>query len=546
MSTGTLSLALLLLATGAAPGDPAGPEVVHLNSRNIEIPIQIKPGQRESLKQLMLCYSADQGATWLQGPWASPDQKSFTFYAPTDGLYWFSIIVKDKQGNQEPASPKLAPPRLRILVDTLPPNLRILTARREGDEIVVSWEIQEDHLDLSSLKLEYRTPDAPSWMWYKADAPQTPTGQARIKFAKPDPVLVRMQVMDQAGNIGSDQKEIPALPSNPDGSQTRLNPVAAPSSIVPVGAPPVSDPPPPEFPDSATTTNNNLAVPTPPAPPLTRVTPAPTPPLAGASVERVPPVRPPEPAPAPPDRSWAPSAGSPPAPTSYGNFGPSAAATHWPPGPTLPLQMTNSPQVTLDYEITKVGPSGVGSVELYLTRDEGQSWEHYADDSDLRPPLTVTLPGDGIFGLRLVVRSRAGLGGRPPRSGDLPQMRIQVDTKPPLVHLEYPQADPQRRDALLLTWTASDDNLSPNPITLEWAERPDGTWNKIVKDYSNTGHYAWVLPRDLPYRVYLRLTVRDLAGNVTVDESRDAVSVDLHEPEAQLKGLLNTNSGPSR
>jgi hypothetical protein len=208
--------------------------------------------------------------------------------------------------------------------------------------------------------------------------------------------------------------------------------------------------------------------------------------------------------------------------------------------------MTNSPQVTLDYEITKVGPSGVGSVELYLTRDEGQSWEHYADDADLRPPMTVTLPGDGVFGLRLIVRSRAGLGARPPRPGDLPDLRIQVDTRPPVAHLEYPQVDPQRRDALTLTWTASDDNLGPNPITLEWAERPDGIWNKIVKDYSNSGRYAWVLPRDLPYRVYLRLTVRDLAGNVAVDESREAVSVDLHEPEVRLKGLINANPGPQQ
>jgi hypothetical protein len=151
--------------------------------------------------------------------------------------------------------------------------------------------------------------------------------------------------------------------------------------------------------------------------------------------------------------------------------------------------------------------------------------------------MTVNLPGEGVFGLRLVVSSRAGLGRRPPQSGDLPQMRIEVDTSPPTVKLASVRPDPQRRDALILTWNASDHNLAANPITLQWAERPDGTWQTIAQEMTNSGSYSWQLTPNLPYRVYLRVEARDTAGNVSRDETPDPVLIDLHEPEGQLLGV---------
>jgi hypothetical protein len=222
-----------------------------------------------------------------------------------------------------------------------------------------------------------------------------------------------------------------------------------------------------------------------------------------------------------------------------------AGSARWSVNPAIPYQITNSTQVALDYKISNVGPSGVGSVELYLTPDEGRTWQRYASNEKLEPPMTVNLPGEGVYGLRLVVGSRAGLGRRPPQSGDLPEMRIAVDITPPAVKLLSPQADPQRRDALVLTWTAKDNNeLALNPVTLQWAERPDGTWKTIAADLSNSGRYTWLLSQNVPYRVYLRLSVKDTAGNIAVDETPDPVLIDLHEPEAHLLGIAGTAKRP--
>src|SRR5205814_9232376 len=57
------------------------------------------------------------------------------------------------------------------------------------------------------------------------------------------------------------------------------------------------------------------------------------------------------------------------------------AAQNTAPRKPLPtLQYLNSPEVVLEYELTKVGPSGVGAVDIYLTQDDGQAWDHVATD----------------------------------------------------------------------------------------------------------------------------------------------------------------------
>jgi hypothetical protein len=151
----------------------------------------------------------------------------------------------------------------------------------------------------------------------------------------------------------------------------------------------------------------------------------------------------------------------------------------------------------------------------------------------------VPLPRDEVvYGFYLVVKSRAGLGKAPPKSGDLPQIRLERDTAPPVAHWLRPMPDPARRDTLILAWEASDRNLAQNPVTLEWADDPGGPWHPIGKpDMPNTGRYAWQVPVDIKPSVYLRLSVRDTAGNVGVHQTEQPELVDLSVPEATITGV---------
>jgi hypothetical protein len=542
MSPGTLTLAMLTLTLGANPSD----DVVYLNSRNIQIPIFIQADKRDKIKELLLFTSTDQGATWNQVAVATPDKDSFVFYAPSDGLYWFNFTVVDAQGKRVPDIYQ-TPPRQKVLVDTVKPNIRLTTAERQGDEIAVGWEIQELNPDHSSLKLEYRTTDAAQWAWTAVNAAGALTGQARFRPASNAAVSVRLQMLDQAKNLGSAQTDIPA-------KAVQALPTAVPISAVP--GPSNTGPASAANPGSSYSTVGASTVPNSAWGPAANTTPVLSPPSM-ASGERVPPVQPASLSQADsrnlPERTLpvqaAPSGNGYSLETaarfttpagSYSSSSPPAAGARWPVTAIVPLQLTNNPQVSLEYQISRTGPSGVGSVELYLTEDDGRTWRRYADDPDLTSPITATLPGEGVFGLRLIVTSKAGLGHRPPQSGDLPQMRVEVDTTPPVVKLFYPQADAHRREVLVLTWTASDRNLAPNPITLQWAERPDSTWHTIAADLTNSGRYTWQLTPNLPYRVYLRVIARDSAGNTGIDETSEPVLIDLHEPEGQLIGITGT------
>jgi hypothetical protein len=573
MGTGSLALALLALAVGAPASD-----VVPMNTHGFKIPIQVAAGQRDKIKELILFVSTDQGITWQEAAVVRPDQDAFTFHAPADGLYWFNICLVDAQGKRQPPDIYKSAPRSKVLIDTQKPSVRIVSADRQGDEVAVKWEVSEDHPDLASLKLEYRTPDAPSWMWYTTPITPALSGQTTFK-ANSGSLSLRLQMMDIAGNIGTDQKEIVSStapmvttagtstaggnPANPGASgasppsltpSTGTQPAATGAGVAasPLPAPdmtgpasPITAPVTPTKPLSAPPANRNLAgsnweqmspmQQSPPALPDSRGEPQRS--WGGAGVSRQPPL----------NAGYADNESRynpiPSVQTSAEQPG-RPMSTRWSGGPVIPLQLTNNPQVSLDYEVTKVGHSGIGRVALYLTKDEGRTWEFYSEDPHLKPPMVVNLPGEGVYGLRIVVTSRAGLGGKPPMSGDAPQMRIEVDTTPPAVKLFYPQPDPHRRNALVLGWSATDHSLAPNPITLQWAERPDGVWQTIATDLGNTGRYIWQPSANMPYRVYLRVLARDTAGNVAVDESPEPVLIDLLEPEGQLLGISGAARRP--
>jgi hypothetical protein len=146
--------------------------------------------------------------------------------------------------------------------------------------------------------------------------------------------------------------------------------------------------------------------------------------------------------------------------------------------------------------------------------------------------------------MALVVKSRAGLGRRPPQDGELPAMRIEIDLTPPLAQLFEPQPDPQRPGTLILTWNVTDRNMAPNPITLQWAERADGAWQNIGSELPNTGRHTWQLPSGLPGRVFLRIIARDAAGNSSVAQTAEALTVDMSEPEGQIIGIINSVRRP--
>jgi hypothetical protein len=513
--------------------EPAG-EIRYLRETEFNIPIDMDAQARSELAKLILFCSADQGKTWAQAATASPQALHFTYNARSDGTYWFKVGYIDKTNQSYPQDVYQGQPDLRVIVDTRRPEVKLQNQERTREQVQVSWEVRDPNLNPNGLQLEYRLTSGTVW-FPVLPAPQGASGQQRINVGSAEAVQVRLTAKDMAGNQGQTVIDVagesmmqPAGHSTPSqGSGSPGGPVLPPSppgqqgTLTSISQTPPSGPKPP--------TNNEFKPAAPQGAPPTWApqpgTPAPKPALATSD-----------------SGAPKPSGGSQPLATSTPSPGGTAPSHNRYVHPSM--QFTNQTHMELNYKIPTIGPSGVGMVELWMTQDEGQTWTKHSEKAEPQPPYVFDVPGEGVYGFTLLVKSKAGLSRPAPKPGDPPSIRIEVDTTLPYVELHPVEADPRRKDILFLLWKAEDRNLSTNPITLQWSENPNGPWQAIAENIANsggtaplTGRYAWQLPPKMPYRIFLRVEVRDRAGNVGIAQTQEPVLVDLTVPEVEITGI---------
>lgn len=211
------------------------------------------------------------------------------------------------------------------------------------------------------------------------------------------------------------------------------------------------------------------------------------------------------------------------------------------PAPAAPAQrdikVVNTTEMNLNYSLEEVGPSGVSVVELWFTRD-GRTWQRQGEDPDKTSPFQVKFNSEGQYGLALVVKSGVGLGDKPPQTGDAPQMWVEVDLTKPTVEVRNVEAG-RGADAgnLTITWRADDKNLAAAPISLSYAENPEGPWTAMVGGLENTGRHVWHIPPSTPYRFHVRVEAVDKGGNIGRADTPKPVIVDLALPKGRLTGV---------
>jgi hypothetical protein len=205
--------------------------------------------------------------------------------------------------------------------------------------------------------------------------------------------------------------------------------------------------------------------------------------------------------------------------------------------PAAPVRMVNDKRFSINYEVKDVGPTGVSQIDLWYTSD-GRDWHKAGTIHEANSPYTANVDRDGLYGLTMVARSGVGLGKRPPRPGDAPQVWIEVDTTKPEVKLTGLRANlGPDSNHLVIGWTATDKNLGPKPITLSYAEQADGPWKPIVANLENTGRYVWQVPKTASPRLMLRVEATDLVGNIGEAQTPEPVTLDLAQPVVSILGV---------
>lgn len=570
--------------------------------------------------EVHLYVSVNEGNNWQLHSRQQPNGGHFVFRAARDGEYWFASRTLDGARRSQPSA--ALSPELRVVVDTVAPRIELNVRLGKAGHVLASWQIFDQNLLASSLKLEHQEGSGEPW---KPVAVQLPgdevlrtSYQDRVEW-KPNThsstLNVRAEVKDRAGNLGVANRRL-LLPvqasATPFGGATGHGFPSDP--FVRHGQPSEGAVSWPSEHQAGQIATDHRALQTPaPDPsgaPIARRSPAwPRTPAASNTGSHATSTQHAGPGGTPADST---AQAQPSSQTARDFKGPfsragevsmqeASARFATPPGPAtsepldsastadaksqqhdvrsaekdlqqqrgsaahgkaagvvtpaenlmyaaknvaerLPAgerpRMTNSRRFQLDYDVAATGSSGVAEVQLWATADAGRTWRLWGTDDDGQSPFDVAVEQDGIFGFHVVVVGNNGMSGRRPRTGDPADIWIGVDTTPPTAELTgATYGEGPRAGKLLIQWRASDSFLAPEPITLYYSEAVDGPWTTIVSSLPNTAEFAWSAGPKLPAEVYLKLEVRDQAGNTSTARTEQPVSIAELAPKARIRGI---------
>lgn len=559
------------LSLGAGTGvfaQDAGPKSkeVYVASRKFQIPVEIRKAV-EQIKQLHLWMSHDQGQTWTKAETFPPTKKHLNFNAPTDGEYQFTLAYEKFDGSISPADVKTRPAGMKVYIDTTKPDIQLRPIRNAADKKVgVSWTIDEAYPKLGTMQLKLKTSKDPTW--HELKAPQAIEGKMEWPTDPGDDYVVQLTLEDRAGNTANKTLDVPGYSESmpkPPGPLAKMDALDEPKkpSAKPIGdlddlgeppAPkmaakkldqmpaPVAMKSPPKM-ESAELEPPTMTRSAPPMPASsTAMMDAPTPPRNAnvfdpSRIDMGPqkPAGDVEPVAYKPKKTAKPADDEGVRQVAHQREHQVAKPVEEP-----KIKLVKSPRFNMKYSLAGVGVSGVGAVDLYMTKDSGTTWSKIGSDPDLESPIEVNLPGDGSYGLTVVVRNKADKDTRPPKSGEQPQLRVDVDTDAPFAKLTQVAPDPAApRERMSMSWESEDKHPAERSVDLYFTHDPEIGWQKIAGGLPPSGNHSWQVPIGIPYQVYFMLIARDQAGNEEKIFSQKPVIVDLSNPQGKIDAIID-------
>lgn len=485
-------------------------QVPNLNSANPTLVPQL----------VQLLGSVDSGRTWYIVGMAYPQQKQFVFQTSGDQEYWFRVRTLNAYGMSLEAESRV--PQLRVTVDTTAPELSLVAQAYQRPDVtepqtLVRWRVQDAHFSPEKFRLlvwnvtdsSWKEVSFPNSCWDGADPIWD--GEVVCPYPPAETTVFRAEAFDLAGNFISKQTGVTESAGTvSDGS----DPTAAPKDpFYPSEVAAAEAEQKRRQPGTSTVNSGGWrgTVQTGPMAQNGKITGEDT--MASdksedglVSIDLLPAYN---------GRT----------PADLGRFRGLPEGV-WP-------QMSNSRYFEIDYDVSAVGPSGVAKVELWGTRDGGKTWRRFSEDADRVSPISVTLSEEGWYGFIVTVQSGAGVGGTPPESGDKAQVWIGVDRTPPygrFLEVKYEAGKLVAKYEIEEVW------LAERPIRFYYAAQQDGPWTPIgTENLDATGTFIWTLDPSIPARFYLRMEMRDRAGNIGRCDYSEQLIADRVQPSVTIR-----------
>jgi hypothetical protein len=177
-----------------------------VNSLSFELDYELEATGAAGIANVELWMTADSGRSWAR--WTTDeDRKSPVKVRVSEpGLYGFTVVLESGTGLRgRPPGPG-DEPEVWLGIDLSVPRVRLTSVAvgsgAETGDVTIQWEAADDHLSSQPISLSYGvTPDGP-WSLIATSIDNQGRFVWRLDDRVPDELFVRIEAVDDAGNVG--------------------------------------------------------------------------------------------------------------------------------------------------------------------------------------------------------------------------------------------------------------------------------------------------------------------------------------------------------
>ena len=210
---------ITLTATGAAratSGGPAGaaPEpmqnvVKMVNKKRIQFNFKIDDVGPSKVKSVEVWWTKERGI-WQKYEKEFPPDAPFEIEVAGEGRYGFTLVAVSGVGHAEARPQAADPPQVWVEVDLTPPAVQLIGvdvgSGVEKGTVTIRWRASDKFMAAQPITLSYGTADG-QWTTIAASIANDGRYVWRMPEGLPYQFPIRVEAIDQAGNVGSDKTQ---------------------------------------------------------------------------------------------------------------------------------------------------------------------------------------------------------------------------------------------------------------------------------------------------------------------------------------------------
>jgi len=188
---------------------PGGERPRMTNSKRFALEYDIESAGPGGVSDVELWMTRDRGVTWTKTANDADKQSPFEVSVDAEAIKEFRIVIISKSGlaSSAPRSGDLAD--LWVGVDCAPPKVQLSSVSfAEGEEagkLDIRWEADDMRLSPRPVTLSYAENASGPWTAFASGLPNNGQYYWLVAGQVPKKVLLRIEVRDDAGNMGSYQ-----------------------------------------------------------------------------------------------------------------------------------------------------------------------------------------------------------------------------------------------------------------------------------------------------------------------------------------------------